>query len=175
MRRQQGSREQFAALVTELSAQLYRAVFLICRDAGTAEDLVQETWLRVARHWPRVCRMASPHGYAYRIAMNLALSERRRSTRLITTEDRNDTEPDINSHRALQSVDDRAELRDALHSLTERQRAVLVLRYWEDRPESEVAEILGCSAGTVKSTASRALATVRATLAEALTTNKEKP
>jgi RNA polymerase sigma factor (sigma-70 family) len=64
----------------------------------------------------------------------------------------------------LAAVDERQDLRRALAGLTTRQRAVLVLRYWEDLPEYEVAELLGCSVGTVKSTASRALAHLRARL-----------
>ena len=72
---------------------------------------------------------------------------------------------DIRAERDLRAVDTQEELIQALGTLPARQRAVIVLRYWEDLPETEVAAILGCSAGTVKSTASRGLARLRAAVA----------
>ena len=71
---------------------------------------------------------------------------------------------DVASGVRLAAVDDRQDLRRALATLTVRQRTVLVLRYWEDLTEQEVADLLGCSVGTVKSTTSRALAQLRAQL-----------
>jgi RNA polymerase sigma factor (sigma-70 family) len=69
--------------------------------------------------------------------------------------------PDHRAERDLDSIDTQAVLLDALATLPARQRAIIVLRYWEDQPEAEVAAILGCSVGTVKSTASRGLARLR--------------
>ena len=74
---------------------------------------------------------------------------------------------DDNAARALREVDDQAEFRWALARLPARQRAVLVLRYWSDLPVAEVADILGCTEGTVTSTASRAAARLAEILAHA--------
>lgn len=164
---------EFTDLVIALSAQLCRTVYLICQDAADADDLVQETWERTARHWSKIRRTRNPGGYIYRIAVNLAVSERRqfrrRSDRLVD-DDRLGSMADPRAAKALTAFDDRSSLASALAGLTNRQRAVLVLRYWQDLSEADVAELLGCSVGNVKSTASRALDAVRAAHRERTTT-----
>ncbi len=161
------SRREFERLVRELTPSLLRTAQLTCWDAAEAEDLVQETWLRVARRWPRVRRMDNPRGYARRILVNLAIDggvrRSRRRTELVSGESGTSVH-DPSAVSALSSVENQLELRRALSLLTPRQRAILVLRYWEDRSEREVAELLGCSANSVKSTASRALAQLRSTM-----------
>jgi len=159
--RGRAARDGFDAFAAGAIDTLFRAGCLMTGDVRDAEDLVQETLLRVARRWHRVESMDHPLAYARRILVNLVLDGARHRTRL-----RAELEPpaavaepaDANARRALQRVDDLAEFRWAVAQLPPRQRAVLVLRYWEDLPVAEVAEILGCSAGTVKSTASRAAA-----------------
>ncbi|HEY7222243.1 MAG TPA: SigE family RNA polymerase sigma factor [Micromonosporaceae bacterium] len=159
-------RRDFERLVAEATEGLRRTAYLMTWDAGEADDLVQVTWTAVAWQWPRVNRMENPVAYARRVLTNAAIDGRRsrarRRTELGDTLGRE--APDTASSRALAAVDERQDLRRALAGLTTRQRAVLVLRYWEDLPEYEVAELLGCSVGTVKSTASRALAHLRARL-----------
>jgi RNA polymerase sigma-70 factor (sigma-E family) len=142
---------------------LLRTAYLIVWDEGEAEDLVQECLLKVARRWPRVRRMEQPQAYARRILVNVALDGARgRAQR------RGELEPgapaSLVAADPLPALDARAELLQALGQLNERQRAVLVLRYFNDFTEAQVAEVLGCSPGTVKSSASRGLARLREAL-----------
>jgi RNA polymerase sigma factor (sigma-70 family) len=115
--------------------------------------------------------MDQPVAYARRILVNLALDDAKRRARRRSELDaadgaRLDAYADEASACVLGAVDARAELLGALGGLAPRQRAVLVLRYFEDLSEAQVAEILGCSLGTVKSTASRGLARLRNALDE---------
>lgn len=160
----------FADFVRHQSTPMLRSAWLLTGgDWALAEDLVQtalgETW----RHWDRVALMDAPGAYAHKAMVNTFLSwRRRRWTREIATAEF----PEHVSHTGgFRRVDMRDSLRRALGELTARQRAVVMLRYFEDRSEAETAEIMGCSAGTVKSQASRALARLRQLpgLAEILT------
>ena len=142
---------------------LLRTAYLIVWDEGEAEDLVQECLLKVARRWPRVHRMEQPQAYARRILVNLALDgARRRAQRRRELEAGDATS--LWAVDPLQALETRAELLQALAQLHERQRAVLVLRYFNDLTEAQVADVLGCSPGTVKSSASRGLARLREAL-----------
>jgi DNA-directed RNA polymerase specialized sigma24 family protein len=134
------ARDEFERFVAETTDDLLRTAYLVLWDLAGAEDLVQECLFRVARRWPRVRSMEHPTAYARRIVVNLALdgAERRRR------------------HNA--------ELLAVLGTLAPLQRAVLALRYYDDLSEAQVAEILGCSVGTVKSTAWRALERLRTVL-----------
>jgi RNA polymerase sigma-70 factor (sigma-E family) len=153
--------DQFVAAHVD---DLLRTAYLIVWDEGEAEDLVQECLLKVARRWPRVRRMEQPRAYARRILVNLALDGVRRRTQR-----RRELEPGappslLSAIDPLPALETRAELLQALAQLNERQRAVLVLRYFNDLTEAQVAEVLGCSPGTVKSSASRGLARLREAL-----------
>jgi RNA polymerase sigma-70 factor (sigma-E family) len=165
--RARSSRQEFDRFVTDRSGSLLRTAYLMAGNLAEAEDLVQETLLRVARHWPKVRAMEYPAAYARRVLVNVALdgAERRarRAGELAASDGDGATGlADIRAQRDLYGVDAQQELRGALGALTARQRAIILLRYWEDLPEADVAEILGCSVGTVKSTASRGLARLRA-------------
>ena len=148
-------------------------------DPVEAEDLVQECLLAVARRWPRVRAMAHPHAYARRVLVNLALDgakrrARRRQELVADGAATLDAVADESAARRLHAVGVRAELIQVLGTLPPRQRAVLVLRYFEDLSEAQVAELLGCSVGTVKSTASRGLNRLQAALTpEIALTTKE--
>jgi RNA polymerase sigma-70 factor (sigma-E family) len=153
------AQDEFNQLVEDLADPLLRTVYLIVHDAAAAEDIVQETLLRVARRWPRVRRMEHRPAYARRIAVNLALDEQRQRGREQPVSELPEPEPsevDSNGH-----VDQRLDVMEALSALSPRARAVIVLRYYGDLSESQVAETLGCSVGTVKTTAWRALETLR--------------
>jgi RNA polymerase sigma-70 factor (sigma-E family) len=168
--RSQRRRAEFERFVSESSAALLRTAYLVAWDLTEAEDLVQECLLAVARRWPRVRAMDHPHAYARRVLINLALDgagKRSRRRRELDAPDESALAqvPDDASARALAGIDVRSELIDALGTLPPRQRAVLVLRYFEDLSEAQVAAALGCSIGTVKSSASRGLARLQAALA----------
>ena len=168
--RDAASKRQFEGFAAEASDSLLRTGYLMTGDVRDAEDLVQETFLRVARQWNRVRSMDHPTAYARRILINLVLDDAGRRSRQqaeLGPQDAGIDAADESATRALREVDDLAECRWALARLPARQRAVLVLRYWADLPVAEVADVLGCSAGTVTSTASRAAAR----LAQALTRN----
>jgi RNA polymerase sigma-70 factor (sigma-E family) len=151
----------FDRFVSEGTDGLVRTAYLIVGDLHEAEDLVQETLFKVARRWPRVSRMDYPGAYARRILVNLALrgspKRSRRRTELSETRPGDPAAP-------AAPLDRHDELHAALAALPPRQRAVLVLRYFLDLPEAEVAAALQCSLGTVKSTASRGLARLEQTL-----------
>jgi RNA polymerase sigma-70 factor (sigma-E family) len=163
------ARGEFERFVASSAERLLRTAYLVVWDRAEAEDLVQECLLRVARRWSRVRSMRQPEGYARRILINLALD--RADAR---AHRRGELEPpdggrfvdlvDEASSRDLEAIERKAELLAAIATLAPRQRVVLVLRYFEDLPEAQVAEILGCSLGTVKSTASRALTRLRQAL-----------
>jgi RNA polymerase sigma-70 factor (sigma-E family) len=158
-----GVMADFDKFVAAHADDLLRTAYLIVWDEGEAEDLVQECLLKVARRWPRVRRMEQPQAYARRILVNLALDgARRRAQRRRELEP--GTPPILSAIDPLQTLETRAELLEALGRLHERQRAVLVLRYFNDLTEAQVAEVLGCSPGTVKSSASRGLARLREAL-----------
>ena len=174
------ARADFEQFVDASTDSLLRTAYLVVWDAVEAEDLVQECLLTVARRWPRVRRMDHPHAYARRVLINLALDGARRRTRhrqeLIGDEAATlAAMPDESSARRLNAVGVRAELIEALGTLPPRQRAVLVLRYFEDLSESQVAELLGCSVGTVKSTASRGLARLQAVLSPDISLSTKEP
>jgi RNA polymerase sigma-70 factor (sigma-E family) len=168
------TRAEFERFVASHGDRLLRTAYLITWDLAEAEDLVQECLLRVARRWPRVRTMTRPQAYARRILVNLALDGAKRRTRL-KSELQEPHGPLLQAPLGAQSLDDlaalenRGELFDALGALPERQRLVLVLRYFADLSEAQTAEALGCSLGTVKSTSSRGLAHLREALAPTTT------
>ena len=156
-------KREFERFVVEATDRLFRTAYLMTSDAAECEDLVQEVLTKVARRWLRVRSMDNPYAYARRILVNEIWGGARRRGRARGELERSQVpaEPlDDAAMLAFDRVDDADALRDSLRSLTERQRLVLVLRYWEDLSESDVAALLGCSVGTVKSTASRAAARV---------------
>jgi RNA polymerase sigma-70 factor (sigma-E family) len=159
--------ERFAAVHAD---GLLRNAYLMAGDRGEAEDLVQECLLRLARKWPRVRSMEHPGAYARRVLFNLILDggrqRARRRTELVAVET---TDGDGGGDGTTAALEARVELVQALGGLSGRQRAVLVLRYFADLPEAEVASILDCSLGTVKSSTSRGLERLRRTLDPAAT------
>lgn len=169
---------EFERFAVEVSDPLLRTGFLMTGNAKDAEDLVQETLLKVARRWSRVRSMDHPAAYARRVLINLVLHDAERRTRhrieLQPHEGAADT-ADEKAAQALREVDDLAEFRWALTQLPARQRAVLVLRYWSDLHVAEVADTLGCTEGTVTSTASRAAARLAEILTQATSPASKPP
>jgi RNA polymerase sigma-70 factor (sigma-E family) len=150
----------FADFVRQRSTPMLRTAWLLTGgDWALAEDLAQSAFSQLWRHWTRVSVMEAPDAYAHKVMLNTFLTwRRRRWTAEISTE-RFDVSPATTGGFA--TVDTREVLRHALRQLTTRQRAVITLRYFEDRSEAETAAIMGCTVGTVKSQASKAIAKLR--------------
>jgi RNA polymerase sigma-70 factor (sigma-E family) len=142
---------------------LVRMAYVITWDEFEAEDLVQECLLRISRRWSTVGDMQMPLAYARRVVANLAFDGRKRRSRRRGELSAACLAPLADERAALEleALSFRSELADALGQLTRQQRTVLGLRYFLDLSEAEVAAVLGCSTGNVKSTASRALARLR--------------
>ncbi len=159
------AREEFERFVASSAADLLRLAYLVVWDLTAAEDLVQECYVRVARKWTRISKMERPDAYTRRVLVHLAIDDSRRQRRRRGELDRRALgeadQPDRVVETELGLVDLHHDLVDVLGRLAPRQRAVLVLRFFADMTEEQVAEALGCSVGTVKSTASRALARLR--------------
>jgi RNA polymerase sigma-70 factor (sigma-E family) len=141
--------------------RLVGTLSLLCGDGDAAEELAQETLARVWLRWSRVRELGEPAATAwtYRVAINLAnswlrrrMAERRARARLAARSAGTHIDPD----RA-----DAVAIRQAVAALPRRQRTALVLRYYADLPVAEVAALMGCAPGTVKSLTSKALAALR--------------
>ncbi|MEV0810118.1 SigE family RNA polymerase sigma factor [Micromonospora sp. NPDC050200] len=150
--------ESFRAYVAGRIAALSRAAWLLTGDRHQAEDLVQLTLVRVARHWERVSASGDPDPYVRRTMYSQHVSLWRRRWRGVDlrAEPPERPMPDVAAGVARALV-----VRQALARLAPRQRAVLVLRFFEDRTETEAAAALGCSVSTVKSQTRAALARLR--------------
>jgi len=150
----------FRQFVTERWPALVRSAYLITVDRPIAEDCVQEALVRVHRRWRRIGD--NPEPYVRKAVVNAALSWRRkRQIRELPLESAPPPTVRFESE-SLAEADDR--LIAALRSLPPLMRATVALRYLEDRSEAETAQLLGCSVGTVKSSASRGVAKLRTSL-----------
>ena len=150
----------FADFVRQRSTPMLRTAWLLTGgDWALAEDLAQAAFSEVWRHWTRVSVMEAPEAYAHKVMLNTFLSWRRRRWMAEISTERFVVSPATTGGFA--TVDMREVLRHALGQLTAKQRAVIALRYFEDRSETETAAIMGCTVGTVKSQASRAIAKLR--------------
>jgi RNA polymerase sigma-70 factor (sigma-E family) len=156
-------REQraFEAFVADASGRLMRTAYLLCGDRGHAEDMVQTALFRTARRWHRARQQ--PEAYARRVVVNLA-KDRRRSLGRRVGEVAVAVDPVNVANRGDDDVLEREHLLAVLRRLPAGQRAVLVLRFFEDLSVVETAAALGCSEGTVKSQTSRALDRIRGVL-----------
>ncbi|MBX6722886.1 MAG: SigE family RNA polymerase sigma factor [Dactylosporangium sp.] len=150
--------ESFRAYVSARIAALSRAAFLLTGDRQQAEDLVQLTLTRVARHWERVIANGDPDRYVRRSMYHQHVSLWRRRWRHVEL---HAEPPDVPVADTIADTARAIVVRQALARLTPRQRAVLVLRYFDDLTEAEAADILGCSISTVKSQTRAALARLR--------------
>jgi RNA polymerase sigma-70 factor (sigma-E family) len=151
-------RPAFDAFVASSSDRLLRTAYLMCGDRGHAEDLVQTALMRTARQWRRAHE--APEPYARQVVVNLAKDRWRQLGRRPseTPLEIDVAEPDADA------LGDRDVLLRAVRGLAPGQRAVLVLRYFDDLDVEATAAALGCTTGTVKSQTSRALDNLRAVL-----------
>ena len=150
----------FADYVRGRGPSLQRLAYGLVGDWQRADDILQTAFVRLYRAWPRVSRYEALDAYTRRIVTNEAHRWWRRPAR---REVPSAEVTAIHTPDALGEVDARDELWRLLMTLPKRQRAVVVLRYVEDLSEQETARILGCTVGTVKSTASKAMAHLRVT------------
>jgi RNA polymerase sigma-70 factor (sigma-E family) len=151
--------ESFVEFVAERGTALLRTACLLCASRADAEDILQTALEKTYRHWPRLSADSDPEPYVRRILVNLTISKARRWR--ILREVHMPSPPEVPAVPETHTVELRGMLIEELRHLGPRQRAVLVLRYWEDQTETETAKILGCSVGTVKSQAARGLARLR--------------
>lgn len=150
----------FDEYVADHGRNFLRFAYVLCGDYHLAEDLVQESLLRVHRHWSKV-RLEMPDAYVRKTILRQYLSwRRRRASAEVPDLSDADADRDRRPDHA-DSLVDRDAIRFAVAGLPPRQRAVLVLRYYEDLDDAEIASLIGCSATTVRSHASRALARLR--------------
>jgi len=151
--------DRFQEFVRARWSHLVRTAYLLTGDVHHAEDLTQTALAKAYRSWRRVSGSDSPEAYVRRMLVTCN-SDRFRKRRV--RESLTDAPPErAGRDESVARVDERGVLLGALAQLPPRQRAVVVMRYWEDLSEAEVAEVLGCSPGTVKSQASKGLAKLR--------------
>jgi RNA polymerase sigma-70 factor (sigma-E family) len=147
---------EFRRFVLEAAPTLLRAAAMLSRDFATAEDLMQTTFVRVARRWTTARK--APLAYSRRVLVNLARDDARRLARKPTvplSDKHLDVTPGADS---MARVADRLVLLQAIRALPEPQRAVIVLRFYLELSVGETSKLLSIPEGTVKSATSRALA-----------------
>lgn len=152
------AREDFRSFVAARSPALLRTAYMLTGNRADAEDLVQTALAKTYLSWDRIREREAVDGYVRRILVNTQTSFWRRRkiderpTEVLPERAGRDETADHDLHDALWN---------ALTGLPKRQRAMVVLRYYEDLTEAETAQLMGVSVGTVKSTTSRALAKLR--------------
>ena len=149
----------YAHFVRTRTHALLRSAYLLTGDQHLAEDLVQEALARTHRAWHRLERPENAEAYARKVMYHAQVSLWRRPK--VAEVLPGDLGPEPAGDDPADDAVQRLTLRRALLTLTAKQRAVIVLRYYEDLSEAETADLLGISTGTVKSQASRALASLR--------------
>ena len=145
---QQTDEDDFSEFVRAQHARLFRTVYLLTGDYHQAEDVVQATFMRLYQRWGRISAMRDPGTYARKVAVNQVWPRRRRRS-----------SGEVPAFKLVEGalpgpaddVSDHAALWSAVLTLPVRQRAVIVLRFYEDLTEAQTAEILGMALGTVKS------------------------
>ena len=151
----------FAAVFATRVRPLRRTAFLLCGDWNRAEDLVQTTFVRTYAGWSRVRDLRAVDAYLRTTLTHVYLDD---SRRLWSGERPTEVVPDVAVASTTSSTDDRLVLVAALATIPPRQRACVVLRYFDDCSVEETARALGCSEGTVKSNTARGLDALRARL-----------
>ncbi|WP_406296975.1 SigE family RNA polymerase sigma factor [Embleya sp. NBC_00888] len=141
--------------------QLYRTAYLLCGDADRAQDLAQTTLAKLFRHWKRASRAENLDAYAKTVLSRTFLSEQRGRRR-----ERAAHELASETHTVEGHPDLRLTLLAALATLPPKPRVMVILRYWEDLSVENVAALLRCSTGNVKSQCARSMAKLRAELGD---------
>jgi RNA polymerase sigma-70 factor (sigma-E family) len=156
-----GWEDEFREYVTARGPALLRAAHQLTGHPLDAEDLLQNALTKTYLAWDRIEDRGALDGYVRRAMVNINISQWRRRK---LEEYPSDELPEVITHEAVSCGDVQELLEQALEELPERMRAAIVLRYYEDMTEPEIARTLGISVGTVKSTVSRAMAKLRGAL-----------
>ena len=154
------ARQDFEDFVAGRSAELFRLAYVLTADRHAAEDLLQSALTKAAARWGRI--HSTPEGYVRQIMYREQVDWWRRRARRPVTAVAQVPEPPGQDPMVM--VEARLALRDALLALPPGKRAVLVLRYLEDLPEAQVADLLVCTVGTVRSQTHKAIAQLRSVL-----------
>ena len=162
----QGDEDRFTEFVRAHSSSLFRTAYLMTGDYQRAEDVLQAALVRVYQHWARVEAADHPVAYARKVVVNETLSWWRRPSSRETLLKLND-EPAWNGR--VEDIAEHERVWKAVLSLPRRQRAVTVLRYYEDMSEAQIAETLGMAPGTVKSHSHAAVRRLAGLLGEPVT------
>ena len=153
----------FVAYYRAHAQQLRRTAYLLCGDWHLAQDLTQTALTKVYQSWSRIENPAAVDTYARRVLLRVFLDERRRPWRReYSTMPGSACLDGVSQPEAL--TDERGLMRTALNHIPRQRRAVLILRFWLDLSIEQTADLLGCSAGTVRSQASRGLNDLRRVL-----------
>jgi len=161
---------EFEAVFDDLYRRAYGTAFRVLGDREEAQDIAQEALARAGMRWSSLGRTSYYEGWIVRVAGNLVIDSGRRQLRWRRLSPNGSALPAEDT-----ATVERLHLREALRSLPKRQREVVTLRYLADLPEATVAEVLGCSVGTVKQHASRGLAALRDTLGQSEEGNVRAP
>lgn len=156
---------EFKEYVAARSHALWHTAFLMCGDPHQAEDVVQIALMKLYTAWHRVQQVENRDAYVRKVIVRCAIDEKRRGWR---REHPVPAVPEV-AARDGHDVEERDAVLHALGHIGPRQRATLVLRFWEDLSIEQTAHILGCSTGTVRSQTARGLATLRGLLAQQAT------
>ena len=154
-----GDEREFSRFVRAHTGDLLRTAYLLTGDGIAAEELVQDTLVRLYPKWQLVASAELPLAYVRRSLANGFVNSTRRASRREFTVEFLPERPDLRDRPG--QFDDRDELWTMLRELPERQRAALVLRYFHDLSDDEIGAALGCRIGTVRSLVSRGLAALR--------------
>jgi RNA polymerase sigma-70 factor (sigma-E family) len=154
--------QDFVEFVAARWTSFYRLAYLLTASPTAAEDLLQTTFEKAYASWSRISRMEFPDAYVRRMLANALVSSRRRAWH---REVSSDSMPEDAGNAIEVGVLDRSLLWPLVCALPVRQRAVIVLRYYEDLTEAQIADVLGCAPGTVKSQTAAAMKALRRALA----------
>jgi RNA polymerase sigma-70 factor (sigma-E family) len=148
----------FAAYFASRSSAMRGTAYLLCGDWHRAEDLVQTAFIKLYRAWHRIGAHEKLDAYTRQVLVRTFLDETRRGFFRRERPTADDTDRPV---PGLGNVEDRLVLLRALADVAPRQRAALVLRFWEDMSVEETAKVMGCTPGTVKSQVARGLSAMR--------------
>ena len=151
--------DDFVEYARAAAPRLRRTAYLLCHDWHLAQDFTQTALARLFVHWGRIQRRESPDAYARKVLLRVFLDHQRLSSSHEVVTDRVADTPSPTGQPEL-----RVTLLEALRRIPPRDRAILVLRYWEDQSIETVADVLGVSAATVKAQSARGLTRLRALL-----------